>query len=213
MTKNPAVQLVENRLDKRAASLLERLFVMALRPADAIICLQGDRPDRLVLTLDLRGAGWAPKIVLTGNNEMMERRLLNDEDDLPLTDLVTFCKEAGVLDEDLIVDDRAMNTRDQAVNVVRLAKEMSWTRLLVVTSPYHLLRSFLTLVKQVEVQKWPGGLTMRSPRLGWTDCPSGRKKTALEMLGEELEKIRRYHQDLVSVEKGEMYENSFSRLP
>lgn len=200
------------KLDQHVSNLLERLLAGKPRSADAIICLQGDRLDRLPLTIDLYHAGWAPKIVLTGNNEMMERRRLNDEDDLPLAELAAYCQEAGIPSKSLLIDEQAMNTKDQAVNTVSLAKRENWTRLLVVTSPYHLLRSFLTFVKQARKQKWSGTIVMQAPKLEWASRPSGRNKTASEMLTEELVKLERYRNDVASLEIGEQYENTFSRL-
>ena len=199
-------------LDQHTTALLGRLLAKKPHPAAAIVCLQGDRLDRMALTVELYQAGWASKVILTGNNEMMERRRLNDEDDLPLAKLVAYCQDAGVPVENLIIDDQAMNTKDQAINIIRLAKQNDWTQLLVVTSPYHLLRCFLTLIKQMEEQGWTGTITMQAPKLEWSDYPSGRTKTAWEMLGEELRKLKLYQNDLVSVETGEQYENSFSRL-
>ncbi|MEK7208962.1 MAG: YdcF family protein [Patescibacteria group bacterium] len=211
MRPNTVEHIIKDRLGQRGLELFGRLATQIPESAEAIVLLQGDQFDRATKVLELFRANYAPLIVITGNNAMMERRRINHENDLYLSELVKYCRTAGIPESAIITDDKAMNTKDQAVNVIRLARERGWTRLLIVTSPYHLLRSFLTLIKQVEEQKWAGSIVMQAPKLEWTSRPSGRNKTVLEMLDEELIKMERYHQDLADLETGMQYENSFSR--
>lgn len=191
-----AIKLVNSQAGPRAADLFKNLLDQKPESAEAIVFLQGDQLDRAELVLKLYQQKWAPRVILTGNNKMMERRQRNDENDLYLADIEIYLKKNGLPEKSLIIDDQAMNTKDQAVNVIRLAKNQGWKKLLVVTSAYHLLRSFLTLAKQALDQEWPGEIKMQAPGDAWSKIPTGRKKTALAMLAEEIDKLKRYRTDL-----------------
>ena len=104
-----------------------------------------------------------------------------------------------------MIDDQSLNTLDQAVHTVKQAKEKSWEKLLIVTSPYHVLRTYLTLVKQTREQGWKGSIIMQAADLRWDGIPSGREKTAEDMLVVEMEKIKQYTNDLASIEEGRRF--------
>lgn len=192
--------IIARELGDVAAELFHDLTTQSLSPADVIIFLQGDRLDRLTRVRDLYRARYAPKVYLTGNNAMMERRAKNDENDMYLDDLVEILKKEGVPASDTIVDSNAMNTADQAVHAIAEAKKREWQTMLVVTSPYHVLRTYLSFVKQARTQEWQGEIRMAQTQSHWDIVPSGRSKTALQMLEEEIEKIARYKNDLATIE-------------
>lgn len=185
-------QIVKKILGEEALNLWEILFKQKPEKAEAIVFLQGDRLDRIPAAVALYKKGLARKIFITGNNDLIGREKRNDEDDINLDKIKEVFLKNGVPNQALIIDDRAFNTKDQAVNTVKMALENDWRAILVITSPYHILRAYLTFVKQSLEQKWSGEIVMCPADLSWLQIPSGRSKTALEMLVIELEKIRKY---------------------
>lgn len=209
MEQNPQV-VIENALGKEASVLFDRLFKQKPYEANAIIFLQGDRFDRAPKVVALYRENFARYILITGNNDLVGRGKRNEENDVHLLKLKEYLVRHGIPQESIFIDDASMNTLDQARNTVRIAKEHRWETILVVTSPYHLLRAFLTFVKEAHVQDWQGTIVMQSVHLPWERVPSGRKKTALEMLEVEVGKIQRYSKNLATLREGLHYLEQFS---
>lgn len=118
--------------------------------ADAVVALSaGVTPDgyvgqqgldRLLKALALVKAGVAPRLVITRE----ERTTLGvtystQHDQLQLAAL------AGV--PQIISTSKARSTHDEALGVARLAQEGRWTRVVVVTSPFHSRRACRTFEK------------------------------------------------------------------
>lgn len=56
---------------------------------------------------------------------------------------------AGVPTSAVIHEDRSLNTKEQAVEVVRMAIKNSWKRLVLVASHEHQYRAYLTFLREV----------------------------------------------------------------
>ena len=199
------IGMVEEVLGKKSAELFSALLLQEPKKADAIIYLQGDQLDRAPLTAKLYNDHYANKIFITGNNNLIGRGKRNEEDDFHLEiSKLYFEKQRGIKTNDILMDDKSMNSKDQAIRVIELAKEKDWKTLLVVTSPFHILRAYLTILKHMQIQDWSGEIIMQHPDLSWDSIPSGRLKTARVMLEEELEKIKKYRDDLANINKVEI---------
>ena len=148
---------------------------------------------------------YANTILITGNNNLIGRGKRNEENDFHLDISKEYFIKHGVREEAILIDDKSMNSKDQAVTIIKLAKEKGWNTLLVVTSPFHILRAYLTLLKQVGEQDWNGEIIMQHPDLSWNSIPSGRVKTALVMLEEDLEKIKKYKDDIAEYKHNVTY--------
>lgn len=178
-------------------SELQRLFDQVLQEqpqtADAIVWLQGDRLDRGPKVLELYRTGFAPIIFITGNNTLIGTGPRPGENDAHLGGLVRYLTENNVPKGAIFIDDTAMNTSDQAKHIVHMASERGWRRIILVTSPYHQVRAYLTLLK---AQKDGGGEfeIVNQPALdrSWDSPPSGRDKTARDLLADEEQKIFSY---------------------
>ena len=198
-------QIIENILGKEALHLWKVLLQQEPKAAQAIVFLQGDRVDRIPAALALYKKGLAKNIIITGNNDLIGRGKRNDENDIHLNKIKKVFLKNGVPIETLIIDDQSFNTKDQAVNTVTMALKKDWKMILVVTSPYHVLRVYLTFVKQSMEQKWQGEIIMCATDLDWSLVPSGRSKTALEMLTIEMEKIKKYQSNVSTIAEGINY--------
>lgn len=197
-----ATALVQTALGESAAKLFGMLLGQKPIRSDVIVFLQGDRLDRAETVAQLYREGFAPLVLITGNNDLIGRGKRNEENDMHLDELKNYLVEHGVLERAILIDATSMNTPDQAVHTLALAREHGWKKLLVVTSPFHVLRAYLTFAKKAQGASWGGAILMHAANLPWDIPPSGRERSALEMLLVELEKIKKYEKDVATVEAG-----------
>jgi uncharacterized SAM-binding protein YcdF (DUF218 family) len=120
----------------------------ASAPYDAVIVLGGlvderaspgpdytDAIDRLLAGYDLLRTGRARYALLSGGrgrDEPAEAESLL---------LARQLEGWGVSADRLVVEDRSRNTRENAVEAARIVQERGWTRLLLVTSAFHMKRA------------------------------------------------------------------------
>ena len=156
-----------------------------LSMSDAIILLEGDGFDRFRKAVSLYKQGQAPKIVFSGN--------ITDYDygSYPFAEVLPRMLEAGVPEEDIIHEDKSLNTREQAVEVVRMAQERGWRKLILVASHEHQYRAYLTFLREVLDSK--SGITLYNAparNLDWfVDKGWG---TRFERLEAEILRIEKY---------------------
>ncbi len=175
------------------------------KKSDAIIWLQGDRYDRGNKVLELFLAGWAPLIVVTGNNRLIGPRIKPGEDNISISEMVEWLRQRNVQDDQILIDENSFNTKDQAWFVINLAKQNHWQYFLLVGSSYYQPRAFLTFLKQVQWQEY-GGLIINQPYVvPDAEVPGGRDKSAAEMIKQEFEKIFKYHNDVATLDEGMDY--------
>lgn len=156
-----------------------------LSTSDAIILLEGDGFDRFRKAVSLYKQGKAPKIVFSGN--------ITDYDygSFPFVEVLPRMLEAGVPEDDIIHEDKSLNTREQAVEVVRMAQERGWKKLILVASHEHQYRAYLTFLREVLDSK--SGITLYNAparNLDWfVDKGWG---TRFERLEAEILRIEKY---------------------
>lgn len=101
-----------------------------IRQVDAVVVLSGDDGSRLALAIDLHAAGNSPNLVITSTD-----RTAN-------ADLRRAAKAGGFApDRIFITEMKVNNTIDEAVAVRSLAEAQRWQSLMVVTDPFHSLRT------------------------------------------------------------------------
>lgn len=129
--------------------ITDREIIMAivdndcLKPSDAIILLEGDGFHRFQKAVDLYKKGLGKKIVFSGAIVQKEYG------SYPFEEVKPFILNAGVPEEDLIHEDKSLQTQQQAVEVVKMAMENGWKRLALVASHEHQYRAYLTFLRQV----------------------------------------------------------------
>jgi len=101
-----------------------------LEPADAIVVVSGGQTTtRAIYGIKLFKQGYAPTIVFSGgalddgpsNAKAMRQQAL----------------EAGLSDDNILLDEYAQNTYENAVNSKKLLDEIGAKKIILVTSPYH----------------------------------------------------------------------------
>ena len=156
--------------------------------SEAIVVLSGDGEGRLDVGVELMRSGGAPLMVLSGGLDAPPFSLSAKE-------LTRRAIDKGVDPTRLIVEDASRNTREQAVNVVAMAIERGWTRLLLVASPFHAYRAFLTFVQaliDVDQQERIRIVNAPASQLPWFQKVEPVDMTRLDMLHDEMRKIEDY---------------------
>ena len=171
--------------------ITDREIIMAivdndcLKPSDAIILLEGDGFHRFQKAVDLYKKGLGKKIVFSGAIVQKEYG------SYPFEEVKPFILKAGVPEEDLIHEDKSLQTQQQAVEVVKMAMENGWKRLALVASHEHQYRAYLTFLRQVLDLK-SGIILYNAPvrNLEWfVDSGWGLR---IDRLKAEIERIEKY---------------------
>ena len=171
--------------------ITDREIIMAivdndcLKPSDAIILLEGDGFHRFQKAVDLYKKGLGKKIVFSGAIVQKEYG------SYPFEEVKPFILEAGVPEEDLIHEDKSLQTQQQAFEVVKMAMENGWKRLALVASHEHQYRAYLTFLRQILDSK-SGIILYNAPvrNLDWfVDSGWGMR---FDRLKAEIERIEKY---------------------
>lgn len=171
--------------------ITDREIIMAivdndcLKPSDAIILLEGDGFHRFQKAVDLYKKGYGKKIVFSGAIVQKEYG------SYPFEEVKPIILNAGVPEEDVIHEDKSLQTQQQAVEVVKMAMENGWKRLALVASHEHQYRAYLTFLRQVLDSK-SGIILYNAPvrNLDWfVDSGWGMR---FDRLRAEIERIEKY---------------------
>lgn len=134
-------------LDEKSAEHLYRLWDYLaksdeLQKADLIYVFGGAGLERVKEAVSLLKEGFANKILFTGQRAAYMK-------DVGLSEAEYYAQEArklGVKDDQMILETKAINTVENAVNSAKIFKEMDWlpNSLILLTLPYHMRRAYLT---------------------------------------------------------------------
>jgi uncharacterized SAM-binding protein YcdF (DUF218 family) len=171
--------------------------------SDGIVLLSGDGSVRVGMAARMMVAGANQTLLITGG--------LDDPPySLPAKKLRAMAMgfaPAPISPTRIVLDGRAMNTREQAVNVVRLARARGWKRLTIVASPDHMARAHLTFVRALDeagVADTVCALPVSAPAK-WGAKPDGRDVSRLELLEAECAKVEQYAEHVATWERGLEY--------
>lgn len=158
-----------------------RVLVRAdpLAKADAILVLAGGTPQRELEGADLYLAGYAPKVLLTIERRVVAAEILRKRG-IPFettTELKgRILRSLGVPDSAIVFLDgtRATSTRMETELVREWVAANPVSRIIIVTSPYHTRRAWLTLSRLlgdagVEVLAHPASYERWEPDGWWRD--------------------------------------------
>ena len=195
----------KNLTDRGIIRILNLIEKAKPQKADAIVWLQGDGYDRGMKVLNLFRDGWAPKIVVSGNDQLIDTNKRPAESNISLTQMVEWLEKRGVKEHQIIIEKNSFNTKEQAKNALKLTQKEKWKKIILVTSLYHQLRAFLTFLKKAKEISWKGILINQPLKISWEKIPSGRKKKCKELFLEEIEKIKRYQNDIATIDEALFY--------
>jgi len=155
------------------------------KPGDAIVLMQGDGHHRICRTMQLFDAGYAPNIILVGSADN------RGYGSYPSRELLALLIEEGVAREAVVFDETGPHTWAEAMRAVEIALERGWQKLLIVSSPHHMFRAYLTFVAALREQNaelilYPAPAS----ELPWfTPTAWGIR---VELLDQEFERIAEY---------------------
>ena len=161
---------------------------------DAIVVLSGDGNTRLEVGMEQLKQRAAHNVVVSGGVDAPPHSLTAHA-------MRAWLIENGLAPDRIIKESESQHTHEQAENVVAMAIEKEWTRLLLVASPYHQYRAYLTFLHVLIAQdkhdtihllsvpatqtKWwgtPDGLEFPTDELEWS-------AKRIDLLEREFEKI------------------------
>lgn len=171
-----------------------------LQKADAIVILEGDLLERNVEGARLYRERFAPLVVISGGDTSKRDYAL------PASEMLPDLLEKGVPREAVVLEEKSQNTREQAIEIMKLAKERGWKSILIVATHYHQYRAFLTFLKAMRDSGLSLILTSSPARPKWFG-ENGRGKKRIGILEDELRKIKEYgaRGDVASFEEGIEY--------
>ncbi|MDC7290707.1 YdcF family protein [Blautia schinkii] len=153
--------------------------------SDAAVLLEGDGFFRFEKAVTLYNKGLVEKVVFSGN--IVDK----DYGSYPLEEIKPYIIKGGVSEEDLIHEDKSKNTREQAIEIVKMAMSLGWKKLALVASHDHQYRAYLTFLREV-LDKNSGIILYNSPvrNLNWfVDSGWGMR---FDRLVAEFERIEKY---------------------
>jgi len=95
-----------------------------------------DNVERLLVTYDLLRYDHAKVVIITGGSPLGDATYLSES-----SALSAQLQNWGIAKERIFVDDVAVNTRQNAVETARIAREHGLSKLLLVTSAFHMPRA------------------------------------------------------------------------
>ena len=157
----------------------------AINYSDAIILLEGDGFHRYQKAVEIYHQNWAKLIVFSGGVTDYKYG------SYPLSDVLPRILEMGVPIEAILHEDKSKNTKEQAIEIIKLAREKNWKRLILIASHEHQYRAYLTFLREV-IDSKSGIVLYNVPvrNLGWfTDSGWG---TRFDRLQKEFDRIEEY---------------------
>lgn len=128
-------------------NLREKLIILidndCIKKSDAIILLEGDGLNRIPKPVELYKAGFANNIVFSGGITNLAYG------SYPFSMVYPELIDAGIPPSAIIHESISQNTREQAIEVVKLATLNGWKKLILIASHFHQYRAYLTFLKEV----------------------------------------------------------------
>lgn len=114
-----------------------------VKESDAIILLEGDGLNRYQHAIQLYREKLASIIVFSGG--IVDYKYGS----YPYEEIKPLILEHGVPESVLIHESKSQNTKQQADEIIEMAKENKWERIILVASSYHQYRAYLTFLKSL----------------------------------------------------------------
>jgi uncharacterized SAM-binding protein YcdF (DUF218 family) len=121
----------------------------ALQPADAIIAISGDGPERVRTAGLLLKQGYGRWLILSGAPAGWPGSA---------AELARYARRVSVPEDRVLLDETAMSTFDNAVGSARVMRSRGLASAILVTSPYHMRRAIVEFRTAFRTQ----GLTVRA---------------------------------------------------
>jgi hypothetical protein len=153
--------------------------------SDAIVLLEGDGNYRISKAVDLYKSNFADKLIFSGG--------VTDYSygSFPFKDLEIDFLNAGLTRDSIILEEESQNTYEQAQNVLKIAKQNGWSKIILVATHDHQYRAYLTFLKQLFILKFDI-ILINSPARNLPWFSQTGWGTRFERLESEFQKIEIY---------------------
>lgn len=197
---------------------MDQLFILAnlcfaQKPekAGAIFIHAREGEEILLKAVELYKSGYAPLVIINGLDKF--------KDYAGKEEWGSILEREGIRADSLETIKPATNTKIEAEAVAWLARERHWSKLIIVAHPYHLVRSWLTFINQMERQNYWFKAIMQSP-LGydWHRVVLGSQAEIeaprWQIAEEEAKRIARYQgsRELATFEEALNYYRNFNSI-
>ena len=153
--------------------------------SDAAILLEGDGFFRFQKAVELYKKKLVSKIVFSGN--IIDKSYGS----YPFEEVKPFIIKEGVPEKDIIHENKSTQTRQQAIEVIKMATIMGWKKIALVASHEHQYRAYLTFLREV-LDKQSDLILYNTPvrNLNWfIDSGWGKR---FDRLKDEFDRIEKY---------------------
>ncbi len=176
------------------------LHTQALQKGDVIFVMQGDGLSRAEHATALLKDGFAGTASIVGSADnrsygsFPSREIRDEMIRLGAPEETIFCEEK-----------MGAHTRAEAERAIQIAKEKNWKTILIVTSPHHQYRTFLTYLKAMKDAECDLVLVNAPAPLSWFEQNSWGRR--VDFLCKEFDKIDEYQKkgDVASYQDGILY--------
>lgn len=177
----------------------ELLEGQPLQKGDVIFVMQGDGLHRAPHAVELYKVGFAPLVAIVGS--------ANDRSygSFPSGEVRDEMTRLGLPPSALHFEEVGPHTLGEARRAMELAKEKGWATILIVTSPHHQYRAFLTFLSAMKKSRLSLALINACAPLSWEEqLPWGKRS---DLLKDEFRKIEEYGAkgDIATYEEGVEY--------
>ena len=167
---------------------LAALFNGPLRLVDAVVVFSGDGKKRLDAAIGIlrqRAAHWC---VVSGGVD-------NPPHSLDADAAAKYLIERGLHPDRIVRDNASQNTHEQAEWLAEKCATEGWGSALLVASPYHTPRAFLTVLASLQSRNLTEDvmvLPLPAGECAWWERPDGLDVTRMDLFADELRKIDEY---------------------
>ena len=116
----------------------------AILKSDAIILLEGDGLNRFEHAINLHLSGFSDTIVFSGGTVNYEYG------SYPFDEIKPLIEDFNLVNLNLIHEDKSQNTKEQAIEIIKIVKQENWQKIILVASHYHQYRAYLTFLKTIQ---------------------------------------------------------------
>ena len=169
------------------------VYLMALalndtpeRNSDAIVYVEGDGFSRPRAAARLYQAGFASKLVISG-----ETRRPQSRKELRISRAIKKFSELGVPAKDIILETKSIGSREEVIEILNLARKHGWKKIILVAPLYHTPRLYATFVRAIN-ELGPKIKIVNSPVRGLNWFKPTIDGARFNLFKRELEKIKRY---------------------
>ncbi len=114
-----------------------------IKKSDAIVLLEGDGTNRCLEAVRLYKLGLGKVIVFSGGVDNPIKG------SFPISEIRPILLNNGIPAKSIIDENLSLNTREQAIEIMKIASDHKWRSLILVASGYHQYRAYLTFLRVV----------------------------------------------------------------